>query len=131
MENIKEAFKRMRPKAVKAGEIVIEQGDVGGSYFVIENGMCDVIQTDPFTDETSCISKLGPGDAFGEEALLQDGSRNATITMTTPGTLLVLEKDDFNSLLRSEIVDEVTPDEALELINSGKAQWLDCRYDVE
>ena len=131
MENIKEAFMRMQPKEVKAGEIIIEQGDKGDSYYVIETGIGDVIQTDPFTDETKHVTKLGPGDAFGEEALLQDAYRNATVTMSTPGTLLVLAKDDFNSLLRSEVVEEITPDEALALINNNKSQWLDCRYDME
>ena len=129
--NIKQAFARMKQRLVDAGEVIITQGDKGSEYYLIETGHCDVIQTDPFTDETSCVSKLGPGDTFGEEALIQEGLRNATITMTTPGTLLVLAKQDFDNLLRSEIVTEVTADVAIEMVNTGNAQWLDCRYDME
>lgn len=131
LENIKQAFKRMRKQEVKAGETILEQGEKGESFYIIENGLCDVIQTDPFTDETECINKLAAGDAFGEEALIQDGYRNATITMTTPGTLLVLDKKDFDSLLRAEIVDEITAEDALKMVNDNKAKWVDCRYDME
>jgi len=131
LRNIKQVFQRMQSKEVEAGETIIEQGEKGDCYYVIETGSCDVIQNDPFTDETTCVSKLGPGDAFGEEALIQDGYRNATVTMTTPGTLLTLDKNDFDSLLRSKIVDEISPDKAIELVKNKKAQWLDCRYDME
>lgn len=131
LENIKEAFMRLRPQIVDAGDTIIKQGDVGDCYYIIESGRCDVIQTDPFTEETSCVSKLGPGDAFGEEALVQEGYRNATVTMTAPGTLLVLDKADFDSLLRTEIINEIMPDEAMALIDNNKAQWIDCRYDME
>jgi SulP family sulfate permease len=131
LENIKEVFKRMQTREVEAGETVIEQGEKGDCYYVIESGRCDVIQTDPFTDETTCIDTMGPGDAFGEEALIQDSYRNATITMTTPGTLLTLDKKDFDSLLRSELVEEIAPKDAVELVKKEKFQWLDCRYDME
>ncbi len=131
LENIKEAFMRLQPRTVEAGETIIRQGDNGDSYYIIESGCCDVIQTDPFTDETSCVGRLGAGDAFGEEALLQDGYRNATVTMTAPGTLLVLDKTDFNSLLCTEIINEIMPDDALSLINNNAAQLIDCRYDME
>lgn len=131
MENIKEAIVRLQPKEVAVGDVIIKQGEQGEKYYVIESGLCDVIQADPFTEEVSCVGKMGPGDAFGEEALLLDGCRNATVVMTAPGTLLVLGKNDFDSLLRSSLVDEVSPDEAVALINDNKAQWLDCRYDME
>lgn len=131
MENIKEAFKRMTSREVKAGEVIIEQGEEGDNYFIIETGVCEIIKMDPFTDETSSVGKIGRGDSFGEEALVQDGYRNATVKMVTPGSLLVLDKNDFNSLLSAEVIEEISPDEALELVNNNKAEWVDCRYDME
>lgn len=131
LKNIKQAFKRLQPRQVDAGEVIIKQGEKGDCYYIIETGLCDVVQTDPFTDETARVNTLGQGDAFGEEALIQDGYRNATVTMTTPGALLVLDKHDFDSLLRSELVAEIQPQEAVDLVKVQQAQWLDCRYDME
>lgn len=131
IENAREVFRRMYPREVQAGETVVKEGEKGDCYYLIDSGEAEVMRTDPFTDETSCVAKLGPGDAFGEEALLQDAYRNATVTMTTPGTLLVLDKADFDELIRSNLVEEISADKALEMVNAGKAHWLDCRYDME
>ncbi|MGB5178645.1 MAG: SulP family inorganic anion transporter [Gammaproteobacteria bacterium] len=131
LENAREVFRRMYPQAVQAGETVVREGDKGDCYYLIDTGEAEVMRTDPFTDETSCVAKLGPGDAFGEEALLQDAYRNATVTMTTPGTLLVLGKADFDELIKSNLVEEISAEWALEMITRGEARWLDCRYDLE
>ncbi len=131
LENVKTAFKRMYPKDVQAGDTVITEGEKGECYYVIDSGEAEVMRTDPFTDETSRVATLGPGDAFGEEALLQGAYRNATVTMTTPGRLLALDKADFDKLLRPGMVEEVDPAAALELVQDGNALWLDCRYDME
>jgi len=131
LENAREVFRRMYPKTVQAGETVITEREEGDCYYLIDSGEARVMRTDPFSDETSCVAKLGPGDAFGEEALLQDANRNATVTMTTPGTLLVLDKDDFDELIKSNLVEEVSAERALEMATQGAARWLDCRYDME
>lgn len=131
LENVREVFRRMYTKRVQAGEAVVTEGEKGDCYYLIDGGEAEVMRTDPFTDETSCVAKLGPGDAFGEEALLQDAYRNATVTMTTPGALLVLDKVDFDELLKSNLVVEVSADRALEMVTQGEARWLDCRYDME
>ncbi len=131
LENVKTAFERMQPKDVQAGETVITEGEMGDCYYLIDSGEAEVMRTDPFTDETSCVAKLGPGDAFGEEALLQNGYRNATVAMTTPGKLLVLDKMDFDELLTPGLIEEVTAEHAIEMVENGDAKWLDCRYDME
>jgi len=131
MENVKAAFSRMNEENVKAGDIIIEQGDQGDGYYVIESGQAEVIRKDPLSDMTATVAMLGPGDAFGEEALLQDGYRNATVKMKTPGKILELTKTDFTELLKPAFVNEVTPDEALAQVNEHDAVWLDCRHDME
>ena len=131
LENIQTAFERMTTKETLAGDTIITEGEKGESYFVIESGSAEVWRTDPFTDETSMVADLGPGDAFGEEALLQDGMRNATVKMTAPGRLLVLEKADFDELVQSSILEEVSSDKARDMVNRGEAKWLDCRYEME
>ena len=131
LENISEVFSRMRQRKVQAGESVIIQGAKGDAFYLVDTGEAEVIRTDPFTDETNRVAQLGPGDSFGEESLLQEGYRNATVNMITPGQLLVLDKSDFDELIRPTFVEEVTAEQAMEMINTGKASWIDCRYDME
>ena len=131
LENVKTAFDRMKIRDVNAGETIVTQGESGDSYYIIDSGEAEVLRADPFTDEVSKVATYGPGDAFGEESLLQDAYRNATVTMTTPGKLLFLEKEDFNELLKPHVVEEISSDEAYQMINNGKAEWIDCRYDLE
>ncbi len=131
LENVITAFRKMIPIEVQAGQTIITQGDEGDSYYLIDSGDAEIVRTDPFTDETSHVATIGPGDAFGEEALLQGGYRNATINMITPGRLLMLGKANFDELLKPSVVSEVSPEEAVEMVSSGKARWLDCRYDME
>lgn len=131
LENVITAFRKMVSIEVQAGQTIITQGGEGDSYYLVDSGEAEIIRTDPFTDETSRVDTIGPGDAFGEEALLQGGYRNATINMITPGRLLMLDKAGFDELLKPKVVSEVSADEAQEMINGGKARWLDCRYDME
>jgi len=130
-ENLAVAFQRMQPVDYAAGDTVIEQGEKGDRYFVIESGKAEVWQTDPFTDETSCVAVLGPGDSFGEEALLQEGMRNATVKMTQAGRMLTLAKEDFAELVQPGLLEEFTAEKAREMVESGEARWIDCRYDME
>lgn len=131
LKSVIAAFRNMVSMEVAPGETIIKQGDEGDSYYLIDSGEAEVIRTDPLTDETVCVGTLGPGDAFGEEALLQDGYRNATVNTVTPSRLLKLDKASFDELLKPSVVREVTPDHALELVSNGGAVWLDCRYAKE
>ena len=68
---------------------------------------------------------------FGEEALLAECRRTATVVMTTPGQLLVLGKADFDALLRPPMVAEVEAPAARERVARGSATLLDCRHPAE
>ena len=76
------------------------------------------------------IAVLKPGDAFGEEALLADASRNATVTMKTDGVLLGLSKADFSELLKEPLLHRLPWLEAKSRVASG-AQWIDVRFPAE
>jgi MFS family permease len=67
-----------------AGSIVIEAGQVGDRYYVIETGEADVAGT-----------VLGPGEGFGEIALLRDVPRTATVTARTDLVLQAITREDF------------------------------------
>ena len=131
LENAQQAFERMSERAVVAGETVITQGEPGDGYYIILSGEAEEWVTDPLTDEIACVTVLGESDGFGEEALLLEGNRTATVKMITPGRLLVLSKTDFDQLLKPAMVDTVDPEQAQGMLESGVAKLLDCRYDTE
>lgn len=131
LENIKDAFRCMKTRSYQPGDVVVREGELGDSYYIIDNGEAEVYRTDPFSGETSKVDDICRGDAFGEESLLQNAYRNATIIMKTPGTMLVLDKTDFDMLLKPHIIEEISAMKAQALIKSGQAKLIDCRYDME
>lgn len=61
---------------------------------------------------------------------MTNNKRNATVSMTTPGELMRLSKDDFQALLKEPMLKWVSPVESKNLINNG-AKWLDIRLPSE
>ncbi len=81
----------LQPLAAPAGQEVITQGDAGDRFYLIEAGSVDV-----FEDGEHCRTE-GPGESFGEIALLRDVPRTATVRTTSKTELLALERDQFIS----------------------------------
>jgi rhodanese-related sulfurtransferase len=76
------------------------------------------------------LAELKSGDAFGEEALVSEAKRNATVTSLGEGDLLRLERRHFDELLREPLLRKVSFDEASGKVGRG-ALWLDVRYPSE
>jgi CRP-like cAMP-binding protein len=127
--NIQAMFMRMQEVPMRAGETVIKQGDDGDFYYIIKVGKAKVIRTGKTGAEVT-LATLKDGDAFGEEALLSEAKRNATVTMDSDGTLMRLSKEDFNALLKEPTLSWVSQEEALARVSAG-AQWLDVRLESE
>jgi CRP-like cAMP-binding protein len=128
--NIQAIFIRMQQVNYKAGEAVIKQGGDGDYFYVITRGQCSVVRETPLNKEGIRLAELSIGDTFGEEALISESKRNATITMLTDGSVMRLAKDDFQSLLNEPMLDWVDYTEAKKLVADG-AQWLDVRLPSE
>ena len=79
--------------------MVFQQGDLGDSVYVIEEGECDVLQDHDGSEKL--LATLKGGDYFGEMALLSDKSRNATIRARTATNVLIIPKGDFDKLRHS------------------------------
>ncbi|MDH5435842.1 MAG: cyclic nucleotide-binding domain-containing protein [Gammaproteobacteria bacterium] len=127
--NIQAVFMRMEPIPFKKDEVVIEEGQEGDYFYIVREGKCKVTRnTDNGTSEI--LADLDPGDCFGEDALISDGRRNATVTMVTDGIMMRLAKDDFNSLLKEPTLNTTTMEEAEAMISDG-AEWLDVRLPTE
>ena len=96
--NIQAIFMRMQQVNLKAGDVIIKQGDEGDYFYAITSGSCSVVRETPLNKDGIRLAELGIGDTFGEEALISESKRNATITMLTDGSVMCCE-DDFNKLL--------------------------------
>ena len=80
---------------VDAGTPLVQEGDFGYTLFGIVSGTADV------TRDGAVIRALGPGDVFGEIAVLSGGRRTATVTATTPMKLVAIMNRDVWQLERN------------------------------
>ena len=128
--NIQAIFMRMQQINYKSGDVVVKQGTEGDYFYVLTRGKCLVTRETPLNKEGIKLAELTVGDTFGEEALISDAKRNATVTMTADGSVMRLGKDDFNKLLNEPMLDWVSYEQAQEVI-AGGGQWLDVRLPSE
>ena len=128
--NIQAIFMRLERFPCKSGEVIIKQGDEGDYFYVIVSGKCVVTRETPLNRDGIKLAELGVGDTFGEEALIAEAKRNATVTMTTDGVLMRLNKKDFRELMNEPLLQWVSNDQAREIIAKG-GRWLDVRLPSE
>jgi CRP-like cAMP-binding protein len=128
--NIQAIFIRMQRINYRKRDVVIKQGTEGDYFYVVVSGKCVVTRETPLNKEGIKLADLGPGDTFGEEALIAEAKRNATVTMSTDGTLMRLGKNDFQTLLNEPLLQWVTYDKAKEIVAAG-GKWLDVRLPSE
>lgn len=126
--HVRTLFERFQRVKVSRGEVVVREGDVGDHYYLIEQGRCVV--TREVAGSQVELGELAAGDAFGEEALVAETARNATVTMKTGGVLLRLAKSDFIDLLRAPLLHRLGPVAAKQKAAAG-AIWLDVRFPAE
>ena len=113
---------------VKRGQAVVSEGGEGDFYYVLESGRAEITRRLGGADVT--LAQIKAGDAFGEEALLSGGRRNATITMTSDGALLRLSRADFDAFLRRPLLRLVSCSQAEQQVALG-GLWIDVRYPSE
>ncbi len=128
--NIPAMFMRMESVSFNPGDKVITQNDEGNYFYIIKEGRCLVTRSTPANPNGVKLATLSVGDSFGEEALISDSKRNATITMLTEGHLMRLKKEDFNSLLNEPLLNWVDYDEGKKHVDEG-AVWFDVRLPSE
>jgi CRP-like cAMP-binding protein len=102
-EELDRISENLASERVPAGHIIIRQGEPGDRFYIIDKGNVVVWQKGPDEIDERMVQRLGPGQYFGEIALVTDAPRNATVKATTPVYLLSLGKADFDRLIRQQI----------------------------
>ncbi|MCH6572714.1 MAG: cyclic nucleotide-binding domain-containing protein [Proteobacteria bacterium] len=128
--NIQAIFMRMQQVNHTTGDVIIKQGDEGDYFYVVIKGSCNVTRETPLNKDGIKLADLTIGDTFGEEALISDARRNATITMSSDGSLMRLAKEDFKSLLNEPMLKWVNKEQADEIVGNDGI-WLDVRLPSE
>jgi len=128
--NIQAIFMRMQQINYRKGDVILKQGSEGDYFYVLIRGSALVTRETPLSKEGIKLAELAVGDTFGEEALISNAKRNATVTMQSDGAVMRLGKEDFKKLLNEPMLDWVTMTEAEEIIRGG-GQWLDVRLPSE
>lgn len=124
---LQQLFGRFEAHRFKAGERVIKEGSEGDYFYVIERGRAQVS-----TREAGVIAELTPGQYFGEEALVGDSFRNATVVMLENGTLMRLDKEDFRMLLQEPLLHYIDKTQLTEQPDASNGyRLLDVRLPVE
>jgi CRP/FNR family transcriptional regulator, cyclic AMP receptor protein len=95
LEGIVRAFRRAE---FDAGAVLMRQGQPADSAFILESGVADVITALPGGGE-AVIATLGPGAVMGEMALLESGTRSATVAARERVTGWFLDRDGFRMLI--------------------------------
>ena len=127
--NIQTMFMRLKEFPVKAGYTVIKQGDPGDFYYIIGRGTF-MVSRESAGGTSVILAELADGDVFGEEALLSEAKRNATVVAKTDGLLMRLSKEDFEELLKEPMLKDVDIAAAKKMVGEG-AVLLDVRMDSE
>ncbi len=128
--NIRRILDKFEARYMSAGDVVLRQGEVGDSCYFIKEGTVGVYRAENERSSSDLIAELGVGRCFGEDALVNDTSRNASIVMHANGVLMMLKKQDFFLLLKQPIVSAVSFSEACLQLEKG-AKWIDVRTQDE
>ncbi len=125
--NLQQLFIRFQQQKVLADETIIKEGERGEFFYVLESGSATVLDK-----QGNILAALRPGDYFGEEALVGDTTRNATVKMLTAGKLMRLNKEDFITLLQEPVRRFLTYEELLKnRIIKNNYHILDVRLPLE
>lgn len=128
--HLQSLFARMQPIQLLAGETVLSQGQNPDYVYIVATGNYRVTRRAAIGDGEMMLAELGPGDMFGEDALVGETRRNATVTAVHGGTIMRLGKADFDSLCKEPALREVDRHEVDRLVSEG-GQVIDVRFASE
>lgn len=125
--NAEKILDKMLPITAAEGEVVVRQDEIGSCCYFIKEGTAEVTRSAE-QGGVEHLAEIGAGRCFGEDALVYETVRNATVRMTSDGVLMKLDKRDFKLLLLEPAVDEVGEDESYRLF---EPVFIDVRSEEE
>lgn len=126
--NVEEIISLLEPQVVYAGDTVIRQGELGDYCYFIKEGEAEV--THHQGEQKQHLANITTGRCFGEDALVNDAPRNASVRMRTDGVLMRLSKQNFYRLLKEPQVASVALAKLEQAIEAG-AVLVDMRSEEE
>lgn len=96
-EALRDVATRLRPRNVRAGEVLFRAGEKGDSFFLVAAGRVRISVPAPRGEQV--INQFGPGEWFGEMSLITGEPRSATAVAATDSTLATLSREDFQAIL--------------------------------
>lgn len=129
-ENLEQVFGHMEAIEAAKGDAIIRDGEEGDYYYLLVKGTATVARRLQPDSQPQVVATLTEPTGFGEEALISNAKRNATITMTSDGTVMRLSKDAFNEYVRDPLVTWLAPKVAQDKVAQG-ARWVDVRDSGE
>src|SRR5437870_8076256 len=97
-EELAKIARLLKEHKVRENDAIFAQGDPGDSLYIVLQGRVRIATSDNFGRER-VLAFYGPGEFFGDMAVLTGAPRSATATASTDLRLLQLRKDDFDTLL--------------------------------
>jgi CRP-like cAMP-binding protein len=83
-----------------AGEIILREGEPASRFYMIRDGEVEIYHLGP-DDKEDVVGRLGPGQYFGEVALLHSAKRMASVRAATDVSVVSMEQREFDTLVRS------------------------------
>jgi CRP-like cAMP-binding protein len=125
-EDIEEILPCVRDRALAPGEILFRAGDQGDALYIVAKGKVEIMESGGANKQDHVLAELGPGQAFGEMALLSGGKRTATVRAAEQSELLAIEKRDFDDLIAHDhqlaaAVARLSHERALKNLSTGGA----------
>lgn len=133
--NIQKMFALFEEVNVKAGQSIFRQGEPGDYFYAIKSGTCQVLRrmSSDGNLKDVVLAELHVGDVFGEDALIGDAPRNATIVMAKDGALMRIGKEDFQSLMSDPVIREISYEDLTRRLQDPAQQTdlVDVRLPLE
>lgn len=124
--NLQQLFARFEYVEFEAGEVLIQEGHPGDYFYVLEKGRVAVESRGKKLDVV-----LRAGQYFGEEALVGDAVRNASVIAQTSGGVMRLTKEDFRTLLQEPVLRSVDAAAWTQIERKGNFKLVDVRLPME
>lgn len=130
---IQQVLSKLEHRDAMKGEAIVRKGEVGDAVYVLTRGVATVC-TDEHSNFAGREISLIPGDYFGEESLVADTLRNATVLMESDGAVARLDREVFDQLVRPHLVreaDDALMERCLSATTDKSLAIIDVRFPIE